>query len=663
MVSFFPTPRPDELFYSLCARYSDFIQYSNRRHVAEDLFGSTNTSAVVDLPSHLGYFADSALPAGHQFAVGRLIDGFTLLPFYSPFLPCERYGKIKEAMSGTDSNAVRRLTGLISTNVTPPGILRYCPACVTEERGEYGECYWHRLHQLPGVKVCPDHLVFLEDSSVKTRGRVNSQDYVAAEGVLAPSAPRHVNAGTLHAQVLINVARDAAWILSQHSLNPGCLALRTSYLKVLTENGLALHERRVRVSKIVELFERRYPPLLLRDLQCDFDLRRPSAWPKRVIHTLTQRKPLHPLRHLIFIQLLGYSAERFFKRCLTEVDNNIPAGKALLPFGDGPWPCLNKASTHFRRKLIKRSITKYSRDTNIPTGTFSCTCGFVYSIKGPLAPSSNPGGHYLVRRYGPIWEEALRRLWENTSISINKIAADLGTGWNTVRYHAQRLRLRFPRYSCGRVVRVNPVIQKRLISAETVKLNKIKIYREKWLLGLAEHPGALRWHLKQHILPGVYCWLYKHDREWLQSNLPAPHKRVGSARPVEWGQRDVEIAAQVKIIGQQLKNAEGRPARVTRKAIIRLLPRPSWVDSKSLSKLPLTAQALTEVVETHFDFAVRRVWWIASCLAQENVAPSRPALLYRTGISSNILAFPEVRAAVNAAYHFLRHSNGRTWAA
>ena len=92
MINHFPTPLPDELFYSLCARYGERVRYSDIEAVNEDLFGARGKSAVVDLPSHLGHFVRS-LPPNHDLTLSRLIYKHTLLPFYAPFLPAERLGR------------------------------------------------------------------------------------------------------------------------------------------------------------------------------------------------------------------------------------------------------------------------------------------------------------------------------------------------------------------------------------------------------------------------------------------------------------------------------------------------------------------------------------------------------------------------------------------
>src|SRR3712207_8006301 len=101
MINHFPTPLPDELFYSLCARYGERVRYSDIEAVNKDLFGARGKSAVVDLPSHLGHFVRS-LPPNHDLTLSRLIYKHTLLPFYAPFLPVERLGRVCEDMEGSD---------------------------------------------------------------------------------------------------------------------------------------------------------------------------------------------------------------------------------------------------------------------------------------------------------------------------------------------------------------------------------------------------------------------------------------------------------------------------------------------------------------------------------------------------------------------------------
>jgi hypothetical protein len=74
MITCFPDPYPDELLYSICARYGERVRYPNqRKFLIQELFGSKCSSATVGLPCHLAHLI-SVLPPGHSYTVKRLID-------------------------------------------------------------------------------------------------------------------------------------------------------------------------------------------------------------------------------------------------------------------------------------------------------------------------------------------------------------------------------------------------------------------------------------------------------------------------------------------------------------------------------------------------------------------------------------------------------------
>ena len=70
---------------------------------------------------------------------------------------------------------------------------------------------------------------------------------------------------------------------------------------------------------------------------------------------------------------------------------------------------------------------------------------------------------------------------------------------------------------------------------------------------------------------------------------------------------------------------------------------------KHLHKLPLTAQVLADVVETHEEFAIRRLWWIVERYQQENIRPTRWQLIRRAHIKPEMEVIPEVAHAIDLA--------------
>lgn len=99
-----------------------------------------------------------------------------------------------------------------------------------------------------------------------------------------------------------------------------------------------------------------------------------------------------------------------------------------------------------------------------------------------------------------------------------------------------------------------------------------------------------------------------------------------------------------------MKNSPSRPVRITARMIGKDINQLSLIQNK-IDKLPLTAKALSEVVETREAYTVRRVWWAAEYFRQENKFPKRSELQHLAGIrhGNELADLPKVREAIEAA--------------
>jgi len=113
--------------------------------------------------------------------------------------------------------------------------MKYCPACVTNDRKCFGEAYWHRLHQIRDVWICPIHSVLLEKSGLEEKER--STMFVAAENCKLSDTPRLIDESKPHPCTMLAVARDAAWFLDQPNLPYRRDAVAHNYLELLRERG------------------------------------------------------------------------------------------------------------------------------------------------------------------------------------------------------------------------------------------------------------------------------------------------------------------------------------------------------------------------------------------------------------------------------------------
>jgi len=146
----------------------------------------------------------------------------------------------------------------------------------------------------------------------------------------------------------------------------------------------------------------------------------------------------------------------------------------------------------------------------------------------------------------------------------------------------------------------------------------------------AEPTATGRQLRKSHA--GLVTWLYRHDREWMLKNVP---RTVNWTRPktvVDWHARDELVCGQVITAGLQIKNACGKPQRVSfakmnREVRVRLQ---FYIDLKNM---PLTRLALQGIVETPEQFGLRRIHYVAKIFIAENATPSRSDFLRAAGIN------------------------------
>lgn len=650
MIGFFPKAYPDELLYSLCARYSDRVRYSRDGVVNLELFGSYFVWGNVGLPSRLNHLV-SALPPKQPYSVEDFIYNNSLFPFYAPFYPAERINRLLKVIKGSAGAIKQSLAGTFNSSIRPPSHLRFCSACMREDAHNYGEPYWHRLHQTPGVEVCPDHLNFLESIDSHHYVQGSSHRYVSASHFLPSVMPKRTDASKCKNLILLRIAQDVQWLLTQRTLAVNAGSLHSCYMNILAERELT-HRSGVNVRKLCEGLQAFYSSQLLCLWQCNLDRHKTSNWLSRFLPYLRRGLSPHPLRHLLFIQFLGYTAKSFFDRCKLKEPFKLSTLKPS--FGDGPWYCLNPTCEYFRKKSIRDCVITYSHQRKSYYGTFRCACGFTYIHRLPFVSDEDQFRIGSIREYGPVWESALKEQWANPDFTLKDIALELGVYHKAVKYHALRLGLPFPRIGPGfPSTQLSPTHQKRIEKARSHTSDKLKTYRHKWLHNLKNNKGASRTALQRGLIH-VHYWLSKHDYKWLQTHMPLPRWNNGTSCVPDWKYRDLQLAEEIRSTASQLMNAVGRPVRITKSVIFRDRKRYKWLlRAKTLAKLPLTMKALSEVVETRIQFSRRRILWAVSCFAREGVAPSFTGLAERAGVTNSV-SLPEVNSALESAVLSLR---------
>ncbi|UZQ84762.1 TnsD family transposase [Thermoclostridium stercorarium] len=576
MMTFFPVPYEDEVLYSILARYHVRSGNTSYKATMRDLFGSTSVTAVMDLPSNIQNLVNN-MPLNSRYTEEYLIKNHTLFPFYSAFLPPERAEKVLESMKGENGGSVYSRTGIMASSVTLNQYFKFCPVCAKEEKLQYGELYWHRVHQIPGVLVCPKHYVPLYNSQVPVRG-YNKHEYKAAgeENCVEPGIAVIYSDDVF--EKLIRLAKDAQVLLNSDFEKRNIEWYKKQYLAKMMEMGFATSNGKVHQKEFIKEFIHYYGEEFLEIVQSRVDVDNDSNWLMDMIRK--KNKTAHPIRHLLLARFLGITIDNLFNKKLE-----------YKPFGDGPWPCLNAAADHYLKPVVFDLKVSHSTDSKCPVGTFSCTCGFVYTRSGP--DESEDARYRLgrIKKFGQVWEERLKELVD-LKLSLRETARLLGVDPITVKKYAKKLGL--TTYWEKRS-EADVVYDYEKSSYSSMKLDDKDYYRKRWNELRKQYPEMGKTQLRQ-VDKALFAWLYRNDKEWLNQN--SPDKKVSNTvnRRVDWNQRDNEILSQIKEIVDKMLNSDEKPERITISLIGSKLGIRGLLE-KHLDKLPKTKAYLDSVKE------------------------------------------------------------------
>ena len=174
MLTCFPTPYPDEWWYSVLCRYHTRSGNAKQQTTIRELFqGSISAAVGAVYPNNTICRIAAQLPTG-IFDMESIILQTTLFPYFTRFCPLEQKSeKLNRLIVGETAvvTSIRRLQNL--SQWTP----RYCPQCVIEDRAAYGEAYWHITHQIPLLALCPIHGYRLQTIPAIDPARLNDTFY------------------------------------------------------------------------------------------------------------------------------------------------------------------------------------------------------------------------------------------------------------------------------------------------------------------------------------------------------------------------------------------------------------------------------------------------------------------------------------------------------
>lgn len=306
MISFFPNPYPDEILYSVLARYHLRSANTSFKWTLEDLYSSSSVISTIDLPSHIEALC-SNIGTEEIYNSKKFIYENTLYSMYAPFLLQSRAEHVYNLMRSDSGRGIHAEVGLSAGGILSKNHLCFCPKCMKDDISAFGEPYWHRTHQVPGVFICIRH----HEPLLKYIVLLNQQEYTAcplsiSEMQCQELIPSIKDLSVKTKEILKCIADDFEFLL-QLSHCPNLYAIKQNILLRLKELGYVTTSNEIRQRKLHEQFQLFYGNELLNVLESSVD----SEFSWLAFATRKERRTIHPVRHLLLYRFLYGSLVEF----------------------------------------------------------------------------------------------------------------------------------------------------------------------------------------------------------------------------------------------------------------------------------------------------------------------------------------------------------------
>lgn len=630
MLSFFMSPYPDEILYSFISRYHLYSGNKSQRQTIQELF-SNRCWISLELPRDLEQFSSNI---GHDYYNSNyFLMNHTLFPLYYPFITLQRRESLLDAMKYRNT-LPDLIAGLTRDKMNIRSNFKYCPICCSEDIDKFGESYFHRLHQVNGVFICPIHMCALEEYQISISDRANNKlisfnfDDVSSTSIniIAHNTYNH----------LVNISKAVEFVLNNSLHNFNVDIIYEKYLYIFKERGILLCTGRMDRKRLYNDFIEFYGNELLEKLNINLNGQ------QNFLHYFEFNKKttrtLQPIKHILLILFLSGDMVTFFADIpkITEERysfiSRLPHKTDVIEqefFGLGPWKCLNPVADHYNNMVVNQCKTIYYHGKKTYSGLFTCECGFSYYAQMKKGESTIL--KKTVKTYGHIWDKKLIEYITIQNIAnSNKIAKLMGCYNGTIVVQANRLGL--SNYldicnSCEKIVNKEiPKTQAQLVQS----------HRETITHYIRENPSCKRNDIIKTCVSS-YKYLYFNDHIWFEENMPlsTPRaKRNSKGLPtINWNEVDIQLTEQLKDVYIEILNLEN-PVRVTKTKLTTMIGKSRRIE-ENLDKLPKTKEYIKSIIESREQYLLRKIDIIYKDLSANGKRVKKQELKSKTGIRKN----------------------------
>nr|WP_083685246.1 TnsD family Tn7-like transposition protein [Massilia putida] len=302
---------PEETIFGIVSRYHILSGHSSSVDTLLELLSRRGICISSSLPSSL-HLIFQHLPLPLQTAE-ELAERHTPLPYFRAFANPVHYAAIAQSVTMGRACNSKITLGLLASRIGAEDVLRFCPECAKYDREVTGVATWYRVHQLPGVLLCPYHRAPLFENRCLVRRLKRQQLFLPDSTKEDWSKEYNISVIDKRAyEKLFRVALLSAQLF-QHRPEPAkANTWRNQYLAHFSERGLLTPALRIRQLQLQSEFVDFWSDL--KSLTPFAELldrcKRDDSWLANLYRR--SRSAHHPLMHVLLIGLLADNINSFF---------------------------------------------------------------------------------------------------------------------------------------------------------------------------------------------------------------------------------------------------------------------------------------------------------------------------------------------------------------
>lgn len=461
----FPKPLPDETLFSLLCRFHLRAALPSFQHHTLPLLGIRNGRPNAEFPCFVPQFAEM-----FGFDAKYVVNSFTNLHYYEPFLTQQGYEATVAALATGDTNSLQSRLGSIANRITPGAWLKYCPACVRHDESMYGVAYWHRVHQLIGITVCPLHGCHLHTQR-RTKGTVK-----------LPASMNQTEDGTLEECALTRLIADEFSDVARQAKKDNLVPL---YLAQLNDYGLLTRGGRIKQKMLHQLLTDRISTLSRQAPVFEFLLTQTQKdyYPECLFYVAHANH--HPIKHFMLIYTLFDSWSDFTSR----LDHQVANETRKQP---NPMECMRtERDWTDALRLLKNGASMRS-----VADTYSTT---VSTLKIKAQQKGIP----VDVRPKKIFKAEERAIWRKLFLGAK--TETLAIEFNISIAAVEQILSKHPRL--------------KILRARIRYFSDMQRHQSGILSYVKAHRPTTRNEIKREC-SASYTWLYKHENAWLYDHVP-----------------------------------------------------------------------------------------------------------------------------------------------